>query len=406
MTYSPEIEHSMRMFYDSLSEKDRRRYAAIEAAKLGHGGLEYISTLLGCDPKTIRQGQNDLDQLPDGLDDRVRKTGGGRKLCLDTIPQLEENFLRILQDRTAGDPMRQEVRWTGLTYEQIAGHLAEAGTPVSVPVVKQLLEKHGYVTRKAQKSEAMGGHADQNQQFENIARLKREYLESEDPIVSMDTKKKELIGNFYRPGQLLTQGVIGTFDHDFPSFAGGVIIPHGLYDVKQNDGHVNLGTSHDTGEFACDSLERWWQGQGRELYPRGDFDPAAVRRRRQQQRQPLPVQGGSATAGRSAGDRDPCGALPTVLLEVQPDRTSAVPAPDPGLPGSRLRERGVGEGVDGEGEDEHGAAGDGGHPGQGVPDGAEVCGGIQGGNEDRVRQNPPEVELQGHPERVMTPGSY
>ena len=78
MTYSPEIEHSMRMFYDSLSEKDRRRYAAIEAAKLGHGGTEYISALLGCDPKTIRQGQQDLDQLPDGLDDRVRKKGAGR----------------------------------------------------------------------------------------------------------------------------------------------------------------------------------------------------------------------------------------------------------------------------------------------------------------------------------------
>ena len=163
--------------------------------------------------------------------------------------------------------MRQEVRWTDLTYEQIAGHLAEAGTPVSVPVVKQLLRKHGYVTRKAQKSRAMGGHPDRNQQFENIARLKREYLVSGDPVVSMDTKKKELIGNFYRAGHLRTQGVIETFDHDFPSFASGVVIPHGLYDLKRNDGHVNLGTSHDTGEFACDSIERWWAGQGRALYP-------------------------------------------------------------------------------------------------------------------------------------------
>ena len=164
--------------------------------------------------------------------------------------------------------MRQEVRWTDLTYEQIADHLAEAGTAVSVPVVKKLLGNHDYVTRKAQKSEAMGGHVDRDQQFENIARLKREYLASDDPIVSMDTKKKELIGNFYRAGHLLTQGVIKTLDHDFPSFASGVIIPHGLYDVKQNDGHVNLGTSHDTGEFACDSIERWWESQGRATYPR------------------------------------------------------------------------------------------------------------------------------------------
>ena len=90
--------------------------------------------------------------------------------------------------------MRQEVRWTDLTYEQIAEHLAEAGTPVSVPVVKQLLRKHGSVTRKAQKSKAMGGHPDRNQQFENIARLKQEYLASDNPIVSMDTKHKEFLG--------------------------------------------------------------------------------------------------------------------------------------------------------------------------------------------------------------------
>ena len=181
---------------------------------------------------------------------------------------MEENFLRVLQERTAGDPMRQEVRWTDLTFEQIAGHLAEAGTPVSVPVVKQLLRKHGYVKRKAQKSKAMGQHPDRNQQFENIARLKQEYLEAGNPILSIDTKKKELLGNFYREGHLLTQGVIETFDHDFPSVASGVIIPHGIYDVRRNDGHVNLGTSHDTGEFACDSIERWWESRGRRLYPR------------------------------------------------------------------------------------------------------------------------------------------
>ena len=164
--------------------------------------------------------------------------------------------------------MRQEVRWTDLTYEQIADHLAEAGSPVSVPVVKQLLRKHGYVTRKAQKSETMGTHPDRNQQFENIARLKQEYMGSDNPIVSMDTKKKELIGNFYRAGHLLTQGVIRTFDHDFPSFASGVIIPQWLYDLNPNHRHLNQGTNNDTGHLACDSIERWWEGQGRTLYPR------------------------------------------------------------------------------------------------------------------------------------------
>ncbi len=136
-----------------------------------------------------------------------------------------------------------------------------------MPVVKQLLRKHGYVKRKAQKSRALGQHPDRNAPFENIARLKQEYLASGNPILSIDTKKKELVGNFYREGRLLTQGVIKTLDHDFSSAASGVIIPHGLYDVRRNDGHVNLGTSHDTSEFACDSIERWWESRGRALYP-------------------------------------------------------------------------------------------------------------------------------------------
>lgn len=176
--------------------------------------------------------------------------------------------MRVVKDYTAGDPMRPDVTWTNLTLDQIAERLAEAGTPVSVTVVKQLLRKHLYIKRKARKSRSMGQHADRNRQFENIARLKREYLESDSPILSIDTKKKELVGNFYREGRLYTQEMIETFDHDFPSAASGVIIPHGLYDVKRNDGHVNLGTSHDTSEFACDSIERWWESRGRALYPR------------------------------------------------------------------------------------------------------------------------------------------
>jgi hypothetical protein len=184
------------------------------------------------------------------------------------VPHLEENFLRVVKDYTAGDPMRPDVKWTNLTLDQIAERLAEAGTPVSVTVVKQLLRKHHYVQRKARKSLSMGQHADRNQQFENIARLKREYMETDNPILSIDTKKKEMVGTFYREGRLYTPETIETFDHDFPSAASGVIIPHGLYDVKRNDGHVNLGTSHDTSEFACDSIEQWWQSRGRALYPR------------------------------------------------------------------------------------------------------------------------------------------
>ena len=133
----------------------------------------------------------------------------------------------------------------------------------------------------------MGQHADRDQQFENIARLRQQYLESDNPILSIDTKKKELVGNFYREGHLYTQEVLATFDHDFPSTASGVVIPHGLYDLKRNDGHVNLGTSHDTGEFACDSIELV-DRSGDEPVP-SDLHPVVVRWRWQQQFQPVPV---------------------------------------------------------------------------------------------------------------------
>jgi hypothetical protein len=163
--------------------------------------------------------------------------------------------------------MQQDVRWTNLTQGQIAEGLAEAGTPVSVPVVKQLLDLHGFRRRKAQKSTALGHHPDQDAQFRNIARLRDEFRDSANPILSMDSKKKELIGPFFRSGTLYGKEVVEVLDHDFPSFASGVVIPHGLYDLKHNVGHVQLGTSHDTGQFACDHLEAWWDDQGRLMYP-------------------------------------------------------------------------------------------------------------------------------------------
>jgi hypothetical protein len=173
----------------------------------------------------------------------------------------------VLQDHTAGNPMDTEVVWTDLTAAEVAESLAKIGTSVSVSVVEQLFELTGYGRRQAQKSCCMGEHPDRNAQFLRIAELKQEYLDSPNPILSIDTKKKELLGNFYRDGKLYTKKTLGTFDHDFPSFADGVVIPHGLYDLKLNRGYLHLGTSHDTSEFACDALENWWRRFGQEEYP-------------------------------------------------------------------------------------------------------------------------------------------
>jgi hypothetical protein len=191
----------------------------------------------------------------------------GEKKLIRLGNGLEQAFFVVLDDHTAGDPMREQVRWTNLSRQEIANRLAGQDYPVSRNIVQQLLKKHRYVKRKAQKALAMGGHKDRNAQFENIAELKQQYLDSANPILSMDTKKKELLGNFYRDGKLYTQEVIKTFDHDFNSAASGVVIPHGLYDLKRNEGYLQLGTSHDTGEFACDNLYRWWVQHGSKQYP-------------------------------------------------------------------------------------------------------------------------------------------
>lgn len=187
---------------------------------------------------------------------------------IDACPSLNQNLLQVLADHTAGDPMREGVKWTDLKPREISRRLGELGTPAGRRVVRQLLKRNGYVKRKARKKQEMGPrHPDRNAQFENIARLKREYLAAGDPVVSMDTKKKEMLGNFYREGKLYTQEAVEVFDHDFPSAADGVVLPHGLYDVGRNRAHINLGTSHETSQFACESIEHWWRQQGCRHYP-------------------------------------------------------------------------------------------------------------------------------------------
>jgi Rhodopirellula transposase DDE domain len=271
--YPPDVELAMQILYRSLREHDRRRYAAVEAAKLGHGGLDYIAALLGCDPKAIRRGQEDLQRLADGdlqditPDDRARRQGGGRKPATESRPDLRSSFHAVLEDHTAGDPMREQVIWTDLTPREIGEALMEKDLYVSERIIRQLLEDAGYRRRQIQKYLDMGSHEDRDAQFENIARIKQDYLGSPDPILSIDTKKRELLGTFYRDGRVYTRQGPLAFDHDFPSYADGVVIPYGLYDLKRNFGYLSVGTSHDTTEFACDSIGWWWENYGRSLYP-------------------------------------------------------------------------------------------------------------------------------------------
>ena len=187
---------------------------------------------------------------------------------IDVDPAIDIHFQTVLEDHTAGDPMRAEVKWTNLSRRQIAKRISALGVPVGRDVVSQLLRKHRYRRRKALKKKTMGPrHPDRNAQFENIARLKRKYLKSGLPVVSIDTKKKELMGDFYRDGVIDTQATIKVNDHDFGSMGSGTVIPHGVYDIGRNQGFIHLNTSHDTSELACDSLAAWWQDHGCAAYP-------------------------------------------------------------------------------------------------------------------------------------------
>jgi hypothetical protein len=186
---------------------------------------------------------------------------------LTLFPGLDEAFLQIVDPHTAGDPDQDGVLWTNLSRPKIAEELLRQGFRVSVTVVSQLLKRHRLGKRKACKSLPLGHHVHRDRQFQNIAHHRATFMQSPDPIVSMDTKHKEFLGLLFRQGRLYTQKAKKALDHDFPSAALGVIYPHGFYDIKRNLGHLNLGLSHDTSRFACDSLGLWWERHGRPAYP-------------------------------------------------------------------------------------------------------------------------------------------
>jgi len=172
-----------------------------------------------------------------------------------------------LKDHTAGNPQIEGVLWTDLSIQEIRTRLEEKGIIVGKRIIKQLLFKNDYKKRKIQRRRTIKAVENRNEQFEKIAKLRQEYLKSDNPIVSIDAKKRELIGPLFRAGTAYSKEEIASYDHDFPHLATGVAIPHGIFDLKKNTAHINIGTSHETSEFACDSLKKWWIEKGRIDYP-------------------------------------------------------------------------------------------------------------------------------------------
>lgn len=163
--------------------------------------------------------------------------------------------------------MRPGLLWTNRSLRRLRADLIGQGFRIGVKSVARLLRRLHFGRRQAQKKLSPHRHPQRDQQFQKIERLRAEYRRSANPVISVDTKRKELVGNLYRDGHLYTQKEVRTLDHDFPTSAEAVVYPHGIYDTERNLGHINLGTSHDTSRFACDSLAHWWEKYGRAAYP-------------------------------------------------------------------------------------------------------------------------------------------
>jgi hypothetical protein len=207
---------------------------------------------------------------PDCLMTRPRDGYGvwaGVEKKVESEPELERNLRTILDSRTAGDPDEPEVLWTDLSPRQIADAVQAMGTPVSPPVVRDWMKEQKLALHKIEKVLEGGQSPDRDAQFQRIAQLKREYSEAGSPAFSVDTKAKEQLGQLYRKGRVWTQKAFEAFDHDFPSWGTGVVIPHGIYDLARNRGHINIGLSHDTSQFFCDSFRWYWNRIGCQCYP-------------------------------------------------------------------------------------------------------------------------------------------
>lgn len=281
--YDSATEERMRIFYRTLKEDDRRRYAALEAMKIGYGGVAYVARVLGCSPMTIDAGMVEIrnlekckpeDRQPPSGPNRTRRPGGGRnrKIDGDKGENLNRTFDDVIGPHTAGSPTDPNLKWTDLRPFQISIIMANKGVDASPYIVKQLLEEREY-RRRSPRKELITGNVDpirRNDQFNHIFELEEKCLDNGIPVLSVDTKKKEPIGPFRRPGAGWSTEERKVYDHDFRHLAIGVGVPHGIYDVGENFGFINIGTSAETSEFVTESIARWYYWHGQYIYPNAE----------------------------------------------------------------------------------------------------------------------------------------
>ena len=264
-------EHPIRIRFQavrpSLDERGRRLHAAAEAVSAGHGGVAAASRATRVARSTIRRGLKDLKE-PGSLTGRVRRKGAGRRKLTAKDPTLVADLEKLLEPVTLGDPMRP-LRWVSKSHAKLAAALRGMGHQVSASSIPKLLEQLGYRRHVNRKTKDGRNHPDRDAQFEHINAKAREFQAAGQPVISVDTKKKELIGEYKNPGSDYgPKGKPIEVDaHDFENKELGKVVPYGVYDVGANSGYVSLGIDHDTAEFAVNATRRWIDTVGSERYP-------------------------------------------------------------------------------------------------------------------------------------------
>jgi transposase len=256
------------MMMPQLNEKQKRMYLASEALSYGRGGISEVIRITGASRNTIKRG---IAELKSGeiYNGKIRNNGGGRKYVEEQYIDIEERIRELIDGSTYGNPERV-LSYTTESFRKIERELKSQGINVSHETVGKILESMGYSKQSNQKMLQVGEpHPDRNAQFEHINSTAAKYLESGDPVISVDTKKKENIGLFKNNGQeyRIKKDPRKVIDHDFPIKELGKISPYGVYNLNNNTGFVNVGTSHDTSEFAVESISRWWETVGKHTFP-------------------------------------------------------------------------------------------------------------------------------------------
>ena len=254
-----------------LDERSRRLVAAAESLALGRGGISAVSRATRMSRPVIRLGVGELENPQRVVRGRVRRPGGGRKRIVESDSDLVGDLEGLVEPATRGDP-ESPLRWTCKSVRRLAEELKRQGHVISYPVVAELLRQQGYSLQGNRKSQEGDSHPDRNAQFEYINRKVKRFLASQQPVISVDTKKKELVGNFKNSGrELRPQGEPEKVRvHDFVIPELGRATPYGVYDLAQNTGWVSVGMDHDTAEFAVETIRRWWKDMGRPVYPQAN----------------------------------------------------------------------------------------------------------------------------------------